>query len=44
MFLVKIEKSKGPRQLPWGMPDSYVEEASIKEHPQCSIKQVTVYP
>ena len=22
MLLVKIEKSKGPRQLPWGIPDS----------------------
>jgi hypothetical protein len=22
MVLVKIEKIKGPRQLPWGIPDS----------------------
>ena len=22
MSLVKIEKSKGPKQLPWGIPDS----------------------
>jgi hypothetical protein len=22
MPLVKIEKSKGPKQLPWGIPDS----------------------
>jgi hypothetical protein len=22
MSLVQIEKSKGPRQLPWGIPDS----------------------
>ena len=35
MSLVKTEKSKGPSQLPWGIPDSildYVGEASIKEH------------
>ena len=44
--LVTIEKSKVPRQLPWGIPDStwIMFEASIKEHPLCSVRQVTVYP
>ena len=42
--LVKINKSKGPRQLPWEMPDYLddVGEASIKEHPLCSVRQVTL--
>jgi hypothetical protein len=46
MALVKTEKSNRPRQLPWGIPDStwIMLEASIKEHPLCSVRQVTLYP
>ena len=45
---VKIEKSKGPKQLPWGIPDSnwiIFERLPLKNplNPLCSVGQVTVY-
>ena len=47
MSFVKIEKSKGPKQLPWGIPDCnwiIFDRLSINEHPLCSVRQVTLYP
>jgi hypothetical protein len=45
MSLVKIEKSKGPKELPWGIPDStwiMLEGLPLKNN-LCSIRQVTLY-
>jgi hypothetical protein len=43
MSFVKIEKSKGPRQLPWGIPDStwiMLERLPLKN----TVRQLTLYP
>jgi hypothetical protein len=40
-------KSNGPRQLPWGIPESIwilLERLPIKQQPLCAVRRVTLYP
>ena len=44
MLLVKMEKVRGLDSCPGEFYLDYVGESSIKEHPLCSVRQVTLYP
>jgi hypothetical protein len=46
MSLVQIEKSKGPKQLPWGIPDFswFIFERLSLKNTLCSVRHVALYP